>query len=81
MQTFWKKYVDDVAKGNITVGMPEKLLVAAFKAELVRQTGNKKLYRIYGWGTTNFGQTLTNTALKKSVWVTNGKVSSITNWQ
>lgn len=78
---FGKKYIDDVIAGKITVGMPEDLLTTAFKTALVRESGKSRLYRIYGWGTTNFGQTISNTAHTKSVWVTNGKVSDIINWQ
>ena len=80
---FGKKYVDDASHGRITIGMPEALLFGFFKTKLVQETTSSKLYRIYGWGATDFGTTvsISNTALLKSVWVSNGKVSSVRNWQ
>ena len=80
---YGKKYVDDASHGRITIGMPEALLFGFFKTKLVQETASSKLYRIYGWGATDFGTTvsISNTALLKSVWVSNGKVSSVRNWQ
>lgn len=80
-KNFGKKYTDDALAGRITVGMPETLLVSAFSVKLAQESANSKLYHIYGWGVTNFGSTISNTVHTKSVWVRNGKVASITNWQ
>ena len=78
---YGKKYADDAIAGRITIGMPEALLIRAFKTKLVKKTASSKLYRVYGWGTTNLGTTISNNAHTQSVWVSNGKVSSVTNWQ
>ena len=80
---FGKKYTDDAMAGRITIGMPEALLISAFKTKLIEQNASSKLYRIYGWGVTDYGSsaTISNNAHTKSVWVTNGKVSSVRNWQ
>lgn len=78
---FGKKYTDDAMAGRITIGMPEALLISAFKTKLIEQNASSKLYRIYGWGMTNFGRTISNNAHTQSVWVRNGKVSNVRNWQ
>lgn len=80
---YGKKYADDAKAGRITIGMPEGLLISAFKTKLVEKTASSKLYRVYGWGVTDYGSsaTISNNAHTKSVWVTNGKVSSVRNWQ
>jgi len=82
---FGKKYVDAAIEGSLyqkapIVGMPEKLFVAAYKAERFRQTGNTATYRVYGWGVTNnrAAMTLGNKILKYTVVCVNGKVSRIT---
>lgn len=69
---FGKTYVDAALKGKVVIGMPELLLVATFKPTLKQQTANKKLYYIYE-------MTLFSNRLSKTVWVTNGKVTSIRN--
>ena len=69
---FGKTYVDAALKGKVVIGMPELLLVATFKPTLKQETANKKLYYIYEIP-------LFSSNLKKIVWVTNGKVSSIRN--
>lgn len=78
---FGKANVDAALKGQIRIGMPEVLFVAVFKPTLKQQSGNKKQYNVYGWGTYEYKRstTITNNQLKKIVWVTNGKVSSIRN--
>ena len=78
---FGKTHVDAAFKGQITIGMSEKLLIATFKPTLKQTTGNKKQYYIYGWGVNNYsgGMNITNNKLKKIVWVTNGRVSSVKN--
>ncbi len=79
---FGKKFTDNALKGNIIIGMPEELMVSAFDARLVETTGNRKIYRIYGWGMTGLtNNTLSNNKHLKSVWVTNGKVTRIRNWE
>lgn len=80
---YGKKYADDAKAGRITIGMPEGLLISAFKTKLVEKNASSKLYRVYGWGVTDYGSsaTISNNAHTKSVWVTNGKVSSVRNWQ
>jgi hypothetical protein len=78
---FGKKYTDDAMAGRITIGMPEALLISAFKTKLVEKTASSKLYRVYGWGMTNLGTTISNNAHTQSVWVRNGKVSNVRNWQ
>ena len=77
---FGKKYADDAAAGRVTVGMPEVLLVGAFKTELVYQSATRKRYNVYGTGWTNGGRTYSDTVLLKTVWVSNGKVTSVTNF-
>lgn len=76
---FGKTYVDKALKGQVVIGMPELLFVATFKPTLKQQSGNRKLYYVYGWGTydSSSKMTITNNQLKKKVWITNGKVSSI----
>ncbi len=69
---FGKTHVDAALNGQVTIGMPEKLLIATFKPTLKQTTVNKKQYYIYGWGTYNI-------ILKAIVWVTNGKVTSVRN--
>lgn len=76
---FGKQYVDAVLRGEIIVGMPEKLLLAAFKTYLHEEGANYKIYRISGFGFV--GNTFTNNALKYSVWVKDGKVSNIKYWR
>lgn len=80
---YGKKYADDAKAGRITIGMPEGLLISAFKTKLVEKTASSKLYRVYGWAVTDYGSsaTISNNAHTQSVWVTNGKVSSVRNWQ
>lgn len=80
---YGKKYADDAKAGRITIGMPEGLLISAFKTKLVEKTASSKLYRVYGWGVTDYGSsaTISNNAHTKSVWVRNGKVSNVRNWQ
>ena len=80
---YGKKYADDAKAGRITIGMPEGLLISAFKTKLVEKNASSKLYRVYGWAVTDYGSsaTISNNAHTQSVWVTNGKVSSVRNWQ
>lgn len=79
---FGKKYVDAALAGKPIVGMPEPLFVVTFKPELSQEYENSKCYHVRGWGLRNgsSSMTLTNKALKYSVWVTNGKISSISTW-
>ena len=79
---FGKKYVDAALAGKPIVGMPEPLFVVTFKPELSQEYANSKCYHVRGWGLRNgrSSMTLTNKALKYSVWVTNGKISSISTW-
>ncbi len=80
---YGKKYADDAKAGRITIGMPEGLLISAFKTKLVEKTASSKLYHVYGWAVTDYGSsaTISNNAHTQSVWVSNGKVSSVRNWQ
>lgn len=80
---YGKKYADDAKAGRITIGMPEGLLISVFKTKLVEKNASSKLYRVYGWAVTDYGSsaTISNNAHTQSVWVTNGKVSSVRNWQ
>lgn len=66
---YGKRFVDEAKKGNIIIGMPEKLLINSFDTRLKQTNGNKKCYYVYNI----IGK------LSKVVWVVNGKVSSITN--
>lgn len=79
---FGKKYVDAALAGKPIVGMPEQLFVAFFKPELSQEYANSRCYHVRGWSLRNgsSSMTLTNKALKYSVWVTNGKISSISTW-
>ena len=79
---FGKKYVDAALAGTPIVGMPEQLFVATFKPELSQEYADSRCYHVRGWSLRNGSSrmTLTNKALKYSVWVTNGKVSSISTW-
>lgn len=76
---YGKKYVDAALEGKPIIGMPEELLLAVFRTELI-ESGYSKLYRIRGWGWKNFGRTYSDSALLYSVWVTNGRVSSVRYW-
>lgn len=77
---FGKRYVDAAAQGNIIIGMPEELFKGTFKCSLTRTEANRKCYYVYGMAAVDSGNriTLTN-KVTKIVWVTNGKVSSVTN--
>lgn len=76
---YGKQYVDAALVGKPIVGMPEELLLKVFRTELV-ESGYSKLYRIRGWGWKDFGRTYSDSALLYSVWVTNGRVSSVRYW-
>lgn len=77
---FGKKYVDATETGNILIGMPEELFVAAFKPSLKKTEGNKKCYYVYGVGIRNSSTQMSLTKkVTKVVWVVNGKVASVTN--
>lgn len=80
---YGKKYVDAVLNHNIIVGMPEELLLLSCKNITLRQQvqGAKK-YEIRGWGINNgvYKDVLTNNQLKWVVWVRNGRVSSVKNY-
>lgn len=77
---YGKKFVDSALNQTPIVGMPEELLKSAFQLKIVKQSGNFKLYRIYGWGWTNFGRTLSDSVHQYSIWVRNGRVTSVTYW-
>lgn len=76
---YGKKYVDAATQGNIIVGMPEELFVIVFKPRLVKSETHRNCYYVYGMSMNNSGTRITNKKVTKMVWVTNGKVSSITN--
>lgn len=78
---YGQKYVDAALNQIPIVGMPETLLQKAFNLKLVEQGTHSKLYRITGLGWTNFGRTLSDSALLYSVWVSNGRVTSIRHWR
>lgn len=65
--------------GKPIIGMPEELLRAAFKTELISESGYSKCYRVIGSGLINgWGSvTLSNNLTKCYVWVRAGRVSSI----
>lgn len=77
---FGKRYVDAAAQGKIIIGMPEELFKATFKCSVKKREANRVCYYVYGLGVTNYTNrtTITN-RVNQVVWVTNGKVSSITN--
>ncbi len=77
---YGKKNVDAALEGTPIIGMTEEFLKIAFKVELVRQTGNSKIYRIKGLGWTNFGKTLSDNVTKYSIVVSNGRVTDIRKW-
>ncbi|MEE3384579.1 MAG: hypothetical protein VZR36_05780 [Prevotella sp.] len=80
---FGKRYVDAAANGQMLVGMPENLMVATFKAQLYGQSGSRKTYRIYGYGTREFSDEIiiSNDHLLMTVWVSGGKVTSFRKWK
>ncbi len=78
---FGKKYVDAALNYKLMVGMPEELLLRSFTAKLVETGRNYKLYHITGLGMTNFGHTLSDSVLLYSVWVSNGRITSIKSWK
>lgn len=77
---YGKKYVDAALNKKPIVGMPEELLRKVFNLKLVKENVSGKLYRITGFGWTNSGSTFTNSALLYSVWVRNGRVTSVRIW-
>ena len=83
-QKFGKKYVDAALKKTPIIGMPEELFVLSFRnnLELVEEGSNYRLYRVRGFGVIEgvSKTTITDSALLHSVWVRNGKISSIRNW-
>ena len=77
---YGEKFVEAaLIDGKPIIGMPEELLRAAFRTELIRESGYSKCYRVIGsgvingWGTVTLSDNLT----KCYVWVTAGRVSSI----
>lgn len=77
---YGKQYVDAALQQKPIVGMPEELLKSAFNLQLVEQSTYSKLYRIIGWGWTNFGKTLSDSVHKYSIWVRNGRVTNVRYW-
>ena len=77
---YGKKYVDAALNKKPIVGMPEELLRKVFNLKLVKENVSGKLYRITGFGWTNSGSTFTNSAILYSVWVSNGRVTSVRIW-
>ena len=77
---YGKQYVDAALQQIPIVGMPEELLKSAFNVQLVEQRTYSKLYRIIGWGWTNFGKTLSDSVHKYSIWVRNGRVTNVRYW-
>lgn len=81
---FGKKYVDAAGNGQIIVGMPEKLMVATFKAKLYGQSGDSKTYRIYGYGAReklDGSIYVSGDHHLMTVWVSGGKVTSFRKWE
>ncbi len=70
---YGKEYVDAALRGQIVVGMPEKLFLGIWKGQQSpdQQIGTSKLYR--RWTST------ASHKLIQSVWITDGRVSSIIN--
>ena len=81
-EKYGRKYVDSVLfDRKPMIGMPEELFVRGFNAELVSESYYSKLYRVRGLGITGFNTiTITDQALKWSIWVTDGVVSDIRYW-
>lgn len=77
---YGRNYVDAALARRPVIGMPEELLQKAFNLKLIEEGRSYKLYRITGLGWTNFGQTLSDSALLYSVWVMNGRVTNISYW-
>lgn len=77
---FGQKYVDAALAQTPIVGMPEKLLQAAFSLRLIESGTNYKMYRINGLGWKNFGRTLSDNVLLYTVWVRNGRVTDVRYW-
>lgn len=79
---FGKQYVDAALAGNVIIGMPEKLFTGSFKTRKVRTSGVSTLYEVYGYGVIDGfdGMTISDSVLKMSVWVSQGRVTDIRNW-
>ena len=77
---YGKAYVDAALVGKPIVGMPEELLKSVFTLKLVESGTYSTLYHIMGWGWKNGGKTLSDSAHLYSVWVRNGRVSSVRYW-
>lgn len=77
---YGQKYVDAALTQTPIVGMPEKLLQAAFSLRLIESGTYYKMYRINGLGWKDFGRTLSDNALLYTVWVRNGRVTDVRYW-
>ena len=77
---YGRKYVDAALAQTPIVGMPEKLLQAAFSLKLIESGTYYKKYRITGLGWKDFGRTLSDNALLYTVWVRNGRVTDVRYW-
>lgn len=81
---FGKQYIDAALKKQIIVGMPEILMVKTFDAKLYGQSGNKKTYRIYGYGSRerlDGSLYISKDHHLMTVWVSGGKVTSFRKWE
>ena len=85
---YGEKYVNSVVKGEIIVGMPEELFLAAVNTRLIKgvtstridhQSQNRTCYKLFGYKSHDYGSTyeITSDALIGWVWVNDGKISSI----
>lgn len=77
---YGKKYVDAANNGRIIVGMPEKLMLKTKDCRLKATSGNTKMYHIIGVvGYSNSRSTTIGEGVVQTVYVSNGKVTSIVN--
>jgi len=77
-----KQYVDAAFyQQKPIVGMPEELLLAAFKTELIRVSGSSKQYRVKMMGLSGSSSITLGYVTKYTVWVNGGRVTSIRYWK
>lgn len=78
---YGKTYVDAALKGQVIVGMPEKLFLSIFtNCKLHAKTAEGKLYYVYSYATRTQGRKeWLAEVLSKEVIVYNGKVAKILN--
>ena len=70
--------MDAAYEEKIILGMPEKLLLLAFKTNVISESEYSKHYRVYGYNFNGVEHAMVMDL--RHVWVSGGRVTDITNW-